>query len=66
VTDGRAPRSLRWLGALLVLYLAYPVGAFFYRLLDGQNQGWSVPGLWPDAMTRDELSNNLSISCHAT
>jgi ABC-type Fe3+/spermidine/putrescine transport system ATPase subunit/ABC-type sulfate transport system permease component len=46
VTTGRSPRSLRWLGALLVLYLAYPVGAFFYRLLDGQNQGWSVPGLW--------------------
>jgi ABC-type Fe3+/spermidine/putrescine transport system ATPase subunit/ABC-type sulfate transport system permease component len=46
VTTGRSPRSLRWLGALLVLYLAYPVGAFFYRLLNGQNQGWSVPGLW--------------------
>jgi ABC-type sulfate/molybdate transport systems ATPase subunit/ABC-type sulfate transport system permease component len=47
VTTGRSPSPLRWLGALLVLYLAYPVGAFFYRLLDGQNQGWSVPGLWP-------------------
>jgi ABC-type Fe3+/spermidine/putrescine transport system ATPase subunit/ABC-type sulfate transport system permease component len=46
VTAGRSPSPLRWLGALLVLYLAYPVGAFFYRLLDGQNQGWSVPGLW--------------------
>jgi ABC-type sulfate/molybdate transport systems ATPase subunit/ABC-type sulfate transport system permease component len=46
VTTGRAPSPLRWLGALLVLYLAYPVGAFFYRLLDGQNQGWSFPGLW--------------------
>jgi ABC-type Fe3+/spermidine/putrescine transport system ATPase subunit/ABC-type sulfate transport system permease component len=46
VTTGRSPRSLRWLGALLVLYLAYPVGAFFYRLTDGQNEGWSVPGLW--------------------
>jgi len=46
VTTGRSPRSLRWLGVLLVLYLAYPVGAFFYRLFDGQNQGWSVPGLW--------------------
>jgi len=46
VTTGRSPSPLRWLGALLVLYLAYPVGAFFYRLLDGQNQGWSVPGLW--------------------
>ena len=46
MTTGRSPSPLRWLGALLVLYLAYPVGAFFYRLLDGQNQGWSVPGLW--------------------
>jgi ABC-type Fe3+/spermidine/putrescine transport system ATPase subunit/ABC-type sulfate transport system permease component len=46
VTTGRSPRPLRWLGALLVLYLAYPVGAFFYRLFNGQNQGWSVPGLW--------------------
>jgi ABC-type sulfate/molybdate transport systems ATPase subunit/ABC-type sulfate transport system permease component len=46
VTTGRSPSPLRWLGALLVLYLAYPVGAFSYRLLDGQNQGWSVPGLW--------------------
>jgi ABC-type Fe3+/spermidine/putrescine transport system ATPase subunit/ABC-type sulfate transport system permease component len=47
VTTGRSPRPLRWLGALLVLYLAYPVGAFFYRLIGGQNEGWSVPGLWP-------------------
>jgi molybdate transport system permease protein len=47
MTPGRAPFALRWLGALLVLYLAYPVGAFFYRLFEGQNEGWSVPGLWP-------------------
>ena len=47
MTSGRAPFALRWLGALLVLYLAYPVGAFFYRLFEGQNEGWSVPGLWP-------------------
>jgi ABC-type sulfate/molybdate transport systems ATPase subunit/ABC-type sulfate transport system permease component len=46
VTPGRSPRPLRWLGALLVLYLAYPVGAFVYRLFDGQNEGWSSPGLW--------------------
>jgi ABC-type Fe3+/spermidine/putrescine transport system ATPase subunit/ABC-type sulfate transport system permease component len=46
VTAGRAPRSLRWLGALLVLYLAYPVGAFFYRVIGGHNEGWSFPGLW--------------------
>jgi ABC-type Fe3+/spermidine/putrescine transport system ATPase subunit/ABC-type sulfate transport system permease component len=47
VTTGRAPRALHWLGALLVLYLAYPVGAFVYRLFEGQPEGWSVPGLWP-------------------
>jgi ABC-type Fe3+/spermidine/putrescine transport system ATPase subunit/ABC-type sulfate transport system permease component len=47
VTPGRAPRPLYWLGALLVLYLAYPVGAFFYRLIGGHGEGWNVPGLWP-------------------
>jgi ABC-type Fe3+/spermidine/putrescine transport system ATPase subunit/ABC-type sulfate transport system permease component len=47
MTRGRSPRALYWLGALLVLYLAYPVGAFFYRLIGGGNEGWSVPGLWP-------------------
>jgi molybdate transport system permease protein len=47
MTRGRSPSALYWLGALLVLYLAYPVGAFFYRLVGRQNEGWSVPGLWP-------------------
>jgi ABC-type Fe3+/spermidine/putrescine transport system ATPase subunit/ABC-type sulfate transport system permease component len=47
MTRGRSPRALYWLGALLVLYLAYPVGAFFYRLIGGGSEGWSVPGLWP-------------------
>jgi ABC-type Fe3+/spermidine/putrescine transport system ATPase subunit/ABC-type sulfate transport system permease component len=46
VTAGRAPRPLRWLGALLVLYLAYPVGAFVVRVIGGHNEGWNVPGLW--------------------
>jgi ABC-type sulfate/molybdate transport systems ATPase subunit/ABC-type sulfate transport system permease component len=46
VNPGRAPRSLRWLGALLVLYLAYPVGAFAYRIVGGHGEGWNVPGLW--------------------
>jgi ABC-type sulfate/molybdate transport systems ATPase subunit/ABC-type sulfate transport system permease component len=44
---GRSPRSLRWLGALLVLYLAYPVGAFVVRVAGGGNEGWNVAGLWP-------------------
>jgi len=46
VTPGRSPRSLRWLGALLVLYLAYPIGAFVYRVVGGHGEGWNVPGLW--------------------
>jgi molybdate transport system permease protein len=44
--DGRSPRSLRWLGALLIIYLGYPVGAFVWRILTGSNEGWNVPGLW--------------------
>lgn len=44
--SSRLPRSLRWLGALLVVYLAYPVGAFVYRVATGSNEGWNVPGLW--------------------
>jgi ABC-type sulfate/molybdate transport systems ATPase subunit/ABC-type sulfate transport system permease component len=47
MTVGRAPRPLRWLGALLVLYLAYPVGAFFVRVVTGHNEGWNTAGLWP-------------------
>jgi ABC-type sulfate/molybdate transport systems ATPase subunit/ABC-type sulfate transport system permease component len=46
VRDRRAPRPLRWLGALLVLYLAYPVGAFVIRAISGHNEGWNGPGLW--------------------
>jgi ABC-type Fe3+/spermidine/putrescine transport system ATPase subunit/ABC-type sulfate transport system permease component len=46
VSTGRAPRPLRWLGALLVLYLGYPVAAFFYRVIVGHDEGWNVPGLW--------------------
>ncbi|HUC24853.1 MAG TPA: ATP-binding cassette domain-containing protein [Streptosporangiaceae bacterium] len=46
MTTGRAPRTVRWLGALLVLYLAYPLGAFAVRVIGGHNEGWNVPGLW--------------------
>jgi ABC-type sulfate/molybdate transport systems ATPase subunit/ABC-type sulfate transport system permease component len=46
VTTGRSPSPLRWLGALLVLYLVYPVGAFFVRIVGGHNEGWNFPGLW--------------------
>jgi ABC-type Fe3+/spermidine/putrescine transport system ATPase subunit/ABC-type sulfate transport system permease component len=47
MTRGRAPFALRWLGALLVLYLAYPLGAFVYRVIGGHNEGFNAPGLWP-------------------
>ncbi len=46
MTPGRSPGPLRWLGVLLVLYLAYPVGAFVARVATGHNEGWNVPGLW--------------------
>jgi ABC-type Fe3+/spermidine/putrescine transport system ATPase subunit/ABC-type sulfate transport system permease component len=46
VTPGRSPGPLRWLGALLVLYLAYPVGAFVCRIIGGHGEGWNDPGLW--------------------
>ncbi len=46
MTSGRAPRPLPWLGALLVLYLGYPLAAFIYRIIGGHNEGWNVPGLW--------------------
>ena len=48
MTPGRSPGLLRGLGTLLVLYLAFPVGAFAYRVLvERGDEGWSVPGLWP-------------------
>ena len=34
VSPGRSPGLLRGLGALLVLYLAFPVGAFVYRVVE--------------------------------
>jgi ABC-type sulfate/molybdate transport systems ATPase subunit/ABC-type sulfate transport system permease component len=46
MTSGRAPLLLRGLGALLVLYLAYPVGAFIVRVVSGHNAGWNTQGLW--------------------
>jgi ABC-type sulfate/molybdate transport systems ATPase subunit/ABC-type sulfate transport system permease component len=46
VIRGRSPRPLHWLGGLLVLYLAYPVGAFVVRVAGGGNEGWHVAGLW--------------------
>ncbi|HTW97247.1 MAG TPA: hypothetical protein VMD59_00640, partial [Acidimicrobiales bacterium] len=46
MTAGRSPRPVRWLGALLVVYLTYPLGAFALRVATGHNEGWNAPGLW--------------------
>ena len=46
MSSGRAPRPLRWLGALLVLYLTYPLAAFLIRVVTGHNEGWNGAGLW--------------------
>jgi ABC-type sulfate/molybdate transport systems ATPase subunit/ABC-type sulfate transport system permease component len=47
VTSGsRLPRPAYWLGGLLILYLAYPLGAFVVRVATDHNEGWNVPGLW--------------------
>lgn len=40
----RAP--LRWLGALLALYLLVPLGAFGWRLATSRERGFGQPGLW--------------------
>jgi molybdate transport system permease protein len=57
VNSGRSPGLLRGLGALLILYLAYPLGAFVYRVVtQPSNQGWSVPGLWPALVVSVESS----------
>ncbi len=66
MTHGRAPRPLFWLGALLVLYLGYPVGAFVYRVIGGHNEGWNVPGLWPALVVSVEgatISLLLGVLC---
>ncbi|HEY5104029.1 MAG TPA: ATP-binding cassette domain-containing protein [Acidimicrobiales bacterium] len=38
---------LTWLGALLVVYLGYPLGAFVVRLITSPQRGFHVPGLFP-------------------
>ena len=60
MTPSRSPRPARWLGALLVLYLAYPVGAFVYRAATGHSEGWNVPGLW-SALLVSTLGSTISL-----
>jgi molybdate transport system permease protein len=43
----RASRSpLAWLGGLLALYLAVPLGYFLVRLAEPGDRGFETPGLW--------------------
>lgn len=42
----RSPRSLRWLGGLLVIYLGFPLVAFVVRAVTGSDEGWRDAGLW--------------------
>ncbi len=40
-------RPLQFLGALLLVYLAFPVVAFLDRFATSNNRGFDVSGLWP-------------------
>ena len=60
MTISRAPRPIRWLGALLVVYLAYPLGAFAVRVIGGHDEGWNVSGLW-QALVVSVESSTLSV-----
>jgi ABC-type Fe3+/spermidine/putrescine transport system ATPase subunit/ABC-type sulfate transport system permease component len=60
VTSGRSPGLLRGLGALLVLYLGYPLGAFVFRVVGGHNEGFNAPGLWP-ALAVSIQSSTISL-----
>jgi len=60
MSPGRSPGLLRGLGALLVLYLGYPLGAFVFRVVGGQNEGFNAPGLWP-ALAVSVQSSTISL-----
>jgi ABC-type sulfate/molybdate transport systems ATPase subunit/ABC-type sulfate transport system permease component len=49
-----ASSPLPWLGALLFLYLAFPIGAFALRLIDTPNRGFGASGLTPALETSVE------------
>lgn len=49
-----APSALRWLGWLLVLYLAIPVVAFAVRFAGSRDRGFHAPGLWSAVATSVE------------
>lgn len=48
MTSSRALKSpLSWLGALIVVYLGYPLTAFVVRLATSPQRGFHEPGLFP-------------------
>lgn len=48
MTSSRALKSpLSWLGALIVVYLGYPLAAFAVRFATSPQRGFHVPGLFP-------------------
>ena len=53
----RAP--LRWLGALLALYLLVPLAAFLWRFGTSHERGFGQPGLW-SALGTSVLSASIS------
>jgi len=60
MSRGRSPGLLGGLGALLVLYLGYPLAAFVYRVAGGHNEGFNAPGLWP-ALEISVQSSTISL-----
>ena len=54
MTRQTARSPLSWLGALLVVYLAVPLGAFVLRLAGSSDRGFSTPGLWSALRTSVE------------
>ena len=46
-TPPRRSSPLAWLGAVMVVYLGYPLVAFAVRLMSSPQRGFHVPGLFP-------------------
>lgn len=55
-----APRAAVGLGALVALYLGYPLAAFVVRLATSPRRGFGVPGLW-SALATSVLGATISL-----
>ena len=53
----RSRSPLPWLGGLLVIYLAVPIGAFFIRVSTAHERGFNTPGLWSALRTSVESAS---------